>query len=504
MVRNLSVALGGFLLLTTCAGLCVDAQEREKDHKEVHTSLAAEYTVERAGYSRELWVGIPGAGLGMGEVTADDLRKALGKACDDTTSVAVIEPKLDEGTTEERETLAVVASRRALAGAFADVNSAMDGAVESDTRVVLVGVMDTCGIALRIANDKSSRVAGVVLIDPAVEDLPEIEAERMVGVDVLLHPRSDAEFERETETIVDRLGSWGLSARVLRGHSTFDNLKERVADAYQQLRGYQLIHEEPKPASAFELAGQLSAYNVVFVGELHGNPGAHRVELEVLRRMAKDGGPLALATEQFERDTQQVLDDYLAGKISEKEFREKGHLWPNYADYRPLVEFCKANKIPVIAGNIPRPLANRVYKEGVDVLEKFTDEEKSWSASEVKALPGAYRTKFFEAMGGMEGHTDAMERMYASQCFKDDTMADSVAKWLKENPKGRVLHINGNFHSKGGLGVPEKLEALVPTVKIAMVTCVQPGEDEEAAAEEWLVRVPGMRQTRQSAASSGR
>jgi uncharacterized iron-regulated protein len=303
--------------------------------------------------------------------------------------------------------------------------------------------------------------------------------------------------------LVERLGSWGASARVLRGNSNFDNLKERLADAYQQLRGYSILTDVAPPASAFELAGQLSAYNVVFVGELHGNPGAHRVQLEMLRRMIEEGGPLALATEQFERDTQQVLNDYLAGKITEQEFRKDGHLWPNYADYRPLVELCKANKIPVIAGNIPRPLANRVYKEGVEVIEKFSAEEKSWSAPEIKALPGAYRDQFFKAMGGMGGHSDSLERMYASQCFKDDTMADSVAKWLKDNPKGRVLHINGNFHSKGGLGVPEKLEALVPDVKIALVTCVQPGDEEEATVDEWLVRVPGSRPMRDTEGSSG-
>ncbi|MCB9895048.1 MAG: ChaN family lipoprotein [Planctomycetes bacterium] len=487
--------------------LCVSAQEREKNSEEVHTNLKAEYTVERARYSRELWVGIPGAPLGTGEITGDDLRKALSKACDDTTSVAVIEPAIEAGSPDEREILAMVAARRALDAVFTEVNGAMKGAQASDTRVVLVGVMDSCGVALRMAADKDSRVAGVVLIDPPVADLPEVADDaRPVGVDVLLHPRSDAEFARETDALVERLGPWGLSVRVLRGQSNFDNLKERVADAWRQLRA-PLWNASPSLGwvSPTELAKEMVGDNdVVFLGELHGNPGAHRAELEFLRYMHSTGRPLALATEQFERDTQGVLDDYLSGKIGEEEFRKKGHLWPNYADYRPLIEFCRANKIPVIAGNIPRPLANRVYKEGTEVLEKFSDEEKSWCAPEIKALPGAYRTKFFEAMGGMDGHADAIERMYASQCFKDDTMADSVAKWLKANPKGRVLHINGNFHSKGGLGVPEKLEAMIPSVKIVMATCIQPDEDDEPGPDEWLIRVPGTRPMRQRAgASSG-
>jgi uncharacterized iron-regulated protein len=87
--------------------------------------------------------------------------------------------------------------------------------------------------------------------------------------------------------------------------------------------------------------------------------------------------------------------------------------------------------------------------------------------------------------------------MYAAQCIKDDTMAESVSNWLKATPKGRVLHINGNFHTAGGLGVPEKLEALLPDVKMAIVTCIERGDDYEAAVDEWLIRVPGSRPVRE-------
>ncbi|MCG3184626.1 MAG: hypothetical protein ICCCNLDF_02754 [Planctomycetes bacterium] len=485
MVRNLSFSL--------LALLCLAGITRAEDGKlEVGGVGGASARYHTADYTRELWVG-----LGAEGVDSAELLKALRGACDDTTAVAVIDAKVDRsvsGDADERKALQSISTKQALRGLTEKL--ALNRA---DTRVILVALFETANLALRVAADNGALVDGVVLIDPPCGDLGglQIPKGRNAGVDVLLHPRSDAEFDRDEAALVEGLGAWGAGVRVLRGADRLAGLDARVKDAWQQLRGYTLL-EGNKAGNAYELTGQLKNFNVVFVGELHGNPGAHRVQLEVLRRMAKDGGPLALATEQFERDTQQVLDDYLAGRITEAEFRKKGRLWPNYADYRPLVEFCKANKIPVIAGNIPRPLANRVYKEGVEVLEKFTEEEKSWSAPEVRALPGAYRDKFFEAMGGSDGHNDALDRMYASQCFKDDTMAESVAKWLKDNPKGRVLHLNGNFHSKGGLGVPEKLEAMAPGVKMAMVTCIQPGEEEDAAADEWLIRVPGMRPMRRA------
>jgi uncharacterized iron-regulated protein len=162
------------------------------------------------------------------------------------------------------------------------------------------------------------------------------------------------------------------------------------------------------------------------------------------------------------------------------------------------VEVCKEKSLPVLAANIPRRLASRVYKEAPEVMEKFSDEEKSWSANELKALPGAYRDKFMKTMGGAGGHNANLDNMYAAQCIKDDTMAESIANWLKANEGARVLHINGNFHSAGGLGVPEKLTAMMPELKVAIVTCIARGEEQEAAADEWIVTVPAPRPRRQN------
>ncbi|MBZ0135707.1 MAG: ChaN family lipoprotein [Planctomycetes bacterium] len=490
--------------------LLVLADERETESKDSEYKLEVGYQLKRAEYSREFWVGLPGSPLGMGEVGQTELLNALASGCDDTTSVAVIRPERLDGDALERETAGVISGRWALWEAASALGlfdaKADDGLVSPrHTRIVLVGVMETCGMALRIAGDKYGLVDGVVLIDPPVDDLPQIDkGARSVGVDVLLHPRGDAEFRREEELLVKRLGPWGPSARVLRGVSAFDGLNERVADAWRQLRAPQAGLENAKGdirvwGPVGEMISQaVAGRNVVCVGELHGNPGAHRTQLEVLRYLHAQGRPLALSTEQFERDVQAHLDAYLAGAIDEAEFLKKSRPWPNYADYRPLVEFCKANKIPVIAGNIPRPLASRIFKQGVESFEDFSEEEKSWSAAEIRTPPGAYKEKFMGAMGGMGGHSDSLERMYAAQCIKDDTMAESITKWLDGNPDGLVLHINGAFHSAGGLGVPEKLEALRADVRIGLITCVESDAEFEVAPDEWIVKVPASRPMRQA------
>ena len=59
---------------------------------------------------------------------------------------------------------------------------------------------------------------------------------------------------------------------------------------------------------------------------------------------------VVLSLEQFERDAQPALDDYLAGRIDEAAFLAKARPWGNYREaYRPLIEFCKARGLPVVA-----------------------------------------------------------------------------------------------------------------------------------------------------------
>lgn len=483
MVRAICLVLVGLCVL---AGVVL----AEGGSIDVAGVGGAEVKYETADYTRELWIGLTPAG-----VEQETFLKALKAACSDTTAVGVVRTQASSDVTNdplEAEVLAAVSSKQAVRRLIEKLDIE-----RRNTRVVVVGMFETSLVALRVGADGGLGVDGIVLIDPPVGDV-SVDSDRRIGVDVFLGSSSTTEFEREEDDLVDRLGGWGTSARIIHSTGRFQALEARLGEVWQQLRGYRVMRDDADVSlTASDVTARLKDSQVIFVGELHGNPGAHQVQLEVLKAMHKQGGPLALATEQFERDTQQALNDYLSGKLTEDEFRANTRAWPNYADYRPLVEFCKANKIPVIAGNVPRRLANRVFKEGVEVLEEFSADEKSWSASELKATAGAYRNKFFEAMGGMEGHSDSMERMYASQCFKDDTMAESVAEWLKANPKGRVLHINGNFHSQGGLGVPEKLAALMPDVEIGLITCTS-DDDATAAPDEWIIKVPAPRPMRRS------
>lgn len=366
----------------------------------------------------------------------------------------------------------------------------------------------------------------LIIVDPVIDELPAITAARRSrAVDAVLPSRSEGEAARRFDELKQKLGPWFDTARIFTGSGEWD-----VVRTLALFRGYQLhkVREGGAASGGVPLSGILELCgqaDVVIVGELHGNPGAHALQRDVLELLqANVRVPLALSTEQWERDTQAALDAFMAMAApkaadgdwakAEQAFMKDSRAWPNYADYRPLLEFARANKLPVIAGNVPRPLAARINKEGPAAFEAFNDDENKWSARKLNAPDGAYKDKFFEVMGTSTGAKKdekyaAMERMYAAQCLKDDTMAESIVDWLAKNRGGKVLHINGAFHSANGLGVPQKLLALRPELKVVVITCVEADnpftaevDAADAGGNHFVALVPSSRPNRKSGGPS--
>lgn len=86
---------------------------------------------------------------------------------------------------------------------------------------------------------------------------------------------------------------------------------------------------------------------------------------------------LILGAEMFESDNQVILNEYLAGLISQSSFENEARLWPNYkTDYKPLVEFAKTNKLQFVASNVPRRYASLVNSKGFEDLMNFRIRQK--------------------------------------------------------------------------------------------------------------------------------
>jgi uncharacterized iron-regulated protein len=203
----------------------------------------------------------------------------------------------------------------------------------------------------------------------------------------------------------------------------------------------------------------------------------------VLRALYARDPHLVLSLEQFERDTQDLLDAYLAGRIGENTLIDRGRAWENYAaSYRPLVSFARTHHLPVVAAEAPTWEIGCVGQWGLPVLDKFSTEERAWIAQEVHVGAGAYRDKYEQFLGGSSVHGgggDApqarlkADRSFAAQAARDDTMAESILAALRKYPGSQVLHLTGSFHAAGFLGTVERLRLRDPSLKIAVITPIE-------------------------------
>ncbi|WP_069132221.1 ChaN family lipoprotein [Rhodohalobacter halophilus] len=232
--------------------------------------------------------------------------------------------------------------------------------------------------------------------------------------------------------------------------------------------------------------------DLTFFGELHNNAIAHWLQLELLMDLQKDTtAATSVGFEMFEADQQILVDEYLNANISQSSFESEARLWNNYStDYKPVLEFARENNLNVVATNIPRRYASSVYRNGLEALDNLTDEAKQW----MMPLPVEVDTELpgYQNMLDMAQGHGGMNLVY-SQAVKDATMSHFILKNLDEN--GRMLHLNGSYHSNNYEGIVwyvkrDRPELRVLTINTVVVDDVHDVESEMLEAADFTIVVP--------------
>ncbi|MFN6038103.1 MAG: ChaN family lipoprotein, partial [Bacteroidota bacterium] len=162
--------------------------------------------------------------------------------------------------------------------------------------------------------------------------------------------------------------------------------------------------KENKEVNIDNIVNEMKNYDVLFYGEEHNDSVTHFLEKSIYEKLyASFGEKLSLSMEMFDRDVQDVMDEYLNGIIKEKHLKKDARAWSNYRDYKPMVEFSKEKKLNVICANAPTRYTNLAGREGQKALEKVSKESKKYFA------PLPYDTasgKYYEKLTGtMSGHS---------------------------------------------------------------------------------------------------
>ena len=211
---------------------------------------------------------------------------------------------------------------------------------------------------------------------------------------------------------------------------------------------------------------------VVFVGESHDRYGHHLAQLEVIRRLHGISPDLAIGLEQFQQPFQEHLDDYVAGEIDEGEMLQRTEYFSrwryDYRLYRPILQFAREQRIPLVALNVPKELTRAVGKLGFDGLDEAM---RAQLPADVGEADHAYRARL---RGVFHMHPDAGERNFdhfvEAQLLWDEGMAERAAAYLNEHPQRRLVVLAGSGHIAHPGAIPDRL-ARRGLFETAVLTC---------------------------------
>lgn len=235
----------------------------------------------------------------------------------------------------------------------------------------------------------------------------------------------------------------------------------------QHKKAYTLFTSDGKETHYYQFVEEISNADIILFGEQHNSAIAHWLQYELTLDLI-EVRKIKLGAEMFERDNQMHLNNYINEQIDAKALDTLMRLWPNHkTDYAPLVELAKENKIAFIATNIPRNLANLVYKKGFEALDSLSNTEKSWIAPlPIKFDPELPTYKNILSMMGDHGSP----KLVMAQAIKDATMAYSILESRIENEL--FLHYNGAYHSDFFEGILWYLKQEQPLLNYKTISTV--------------------------------
>ncbi|OLP18353.1 hypothetical protein BST81_11195 [Leptolyngbya sp. 'hensonii'] len=212
-----------------------------------------------------------------------------------------------------------------------------------------------------------------------------------------------------------------------------------------------------------EVLQDLAQATVIYLGETHDRPADHETQLDLIRQLHRKNPRLAIGLEMFQRPYQPVLDQYLAGRITEEELRQQsqydqrwGYPWSYYA---PILRYAREHRLPLLALNSPSEITRKVARQG---LESLTAAERAMipPIAELRTDNVAYRRmmrQIYEGIHKGQSASGNFERFFLAQVLWDETMAETIARFLTAQPDYQVVVLAGQGHVVHGYGIPDRV-----------------------------------------------
>jgi uncharacterized iron-regulated protein len=324
--------------------------------------------------------------------------------------------------------------------------------------ITISDIEDSAVIILGIDNPLIRRLCGSLAEEDAgfsavVKDNPWNRKKVMA----VFHGRS----KKEVDAAFRKIGHYGKYSKLLfnEGVNTGKEIQETKRGMVMDLQHEATAIEVSSIKTLSDVVNGVRDKKIIYVGEVHDVFAHHAVQLDIITGIYKKHPKVAIGMEMFQRPFQETLDTFISGRMGESSFLKESEYFKrwgfDYNLYKPILDFARTEKMPVVALNLQREIIEQVSKKGIDSL---SEEEKSKIPQELDFSDKEYRERLEEIFSM---HRNSREKnfnnFYQSQILWDETMSQSVYEFLEKNPDHKMVVLAGQGHLAYGSGIPKRV-----------------------------------------------
>ena len=274
---------------------------------------------------------------------------------------------------------------------------------------------------------------------------------------------ADITNKKEGQAIQRKLRHYGAYS-----HLTFDQGRNILKKTTTATNGVILFDKpatqaiQPSQVSSLvRILPDLAPKRVIYIGEQHNRFAHHANQLNIIRYLHENGFAFGVGMEMFKQPYQAIVDAYLADKIDEAAFLKETRYFEewgyDYNLYKPIIDYTKRNRIPLIALNLKAGITRQVARSGIDslspqdrqVLPVNLDFSNQRYADDLKAIFNLHQN---------QEPLDNFDFFLQAQVLWDETMAARAFNFLQSNPTKKMIILAGNGHLRHRYGIPDRLK----------------------------------------------
>jgi uncharacterized iron-regulated protein len=233
---------------------------------------------------------------------------------------------------------------------------------------------------------------------------------------------------------------------------------------------YQQGNDAEKAVTFKGMINDLAKQKVVLIGEQHTRLDHHLTQLAILKALHKRNPDIAIGAEWFQQGFQAVLDDFIAGNIDENTMLRRSEYYTrwkyDYRLYKPILDYARKHKIPVLALNAPIELTSKIGEKG---LQALTPAERQQLPAVINPPTEKYQNELKAIFQQHHLPANRIQNFITVQRVWDETMAANSIKYLQANPQAQLIIMAGSGHIAHDAGIGNDISRQLPTLPIARV-----------------------------------